>query len=88
MKYLLALALLFLLTGCSISLESLEPKFAKVAVGQTTQQVAEIMGEPHTKEESNVLGIENQIYQWNDLKQKYQVKFIRSFVYEKSSTTR
>jgi hypothetical protein len=88
MKYLLAPAVLFLVTACDVSIQSLEPKFAQVAVGQTPEQVTQIMGKPHVRQESTVLGIQNQIFQWNDLEQKYQVNFIHGFVYEKSSTAR
>lgn len=89
MKYLLAPVALCLLTACEISFQSLEPKFSQITVGQTSQQVIAIMGKPHARQESTtLLGIQNQSFQWNDLKQKYQVNFLHNFVYEKSSSAR
>ena len=88
MKYVFFPLLLAFLTACDFSLQSLEESFAKVKIGQTTKQVLKVMGKPHSKEEATVLGISNQTFYWQDLEQKYQVKFIKGLVYDKSSAPR
>lgn len=78
------LSLVFLLAGCSSKFNN--DNFSKIEVGQTEQQVKDLLGTPNSVESSGALGLTATTYKYEKGGNTGEVSFVNGKVISKSGS--